>query len=1081
MSLKIHTFGTLQVYQEDELVTDFVSSKAVVLLVYLALHPYHHARETLADLFWQDTRAAQAMTNLRNALSSINRLLPDYIEIDRNHIAINTAAEIWIDSQTLDQAISSFKVYSQSRPKPSRKMIESLQQAMTLYHGEFLVGVNLKNCIDLENWITAQQRYFANLYIEALKVIAEFHLNNRNYDVSLSFLAKIEGLNPWWEEAQQLYIKALALSGRRTEALQQFETCRQNLLDEFDIEPTEETIQLYERVKQNALTEQPQQTFHMPPKGECFGRERCLEQILERLDNPHCRLLTLTGLSGIGKTQLAYCVAEDCVHDFVDGIYFVEMNTQPDAPSLSNQILHALQISIDSSHPDMLLTALENQHLLLILDQFVSRADDLKLINHLLNRAPHVQVLITSHAPLNIENEWVYQVNGLDTPSLFTPQSEFMDYAAIQLFLSVSGKSNYGVDIEAYLWDIVRICQLVDGMPLAIMIAAKQLHLFKPNQLYQFIKTDITFLKSIISNADDRHHAIVTILDTTWERLCEDERETLMKLSTFEAQFSLADLQFLAAPPIDIITQLVNKGLLHTQEDDHFAMPHLVRQYAYQHLRDSPIYDTVMLRYAERFLGILQELYETASAGLSFEQLDKIYDNACKALEYIGDQNLVIFWSAIFQHQAWYARQFFGRVFEPNLIHLTNTNDQTLEENAAYFFCRAEFYWVMGDTTRAHESIATCLDYAQQGGWTQIEIDARCLWVEIEAFSGNYDEAIKILESILNHDIPQYTIQHLVFCLGVAAMGIVRASSEFFTPQFYALMFATSYCVDLYRLLLKMGFEFLDHDRLPVHLSQDILHLKSVEKSLYAPEVFIFFNTFAQMGLLFREWYWVENILAEALQIGEKIDNQFQMLFAILGVASRATLQQEYEQATRLYGFLQRFHLSSFDNTHQQIQNHMAYLRDTLGDATFEELFAKGQSMTLQSAIDLAMPQKPHALLIDDDVNDLRILEKMIELEDMTCTKANTPQEALAKVDAFHNISIIFIDLKMPQSDGYWLFDRLKSHPKLQGIPIVAYTGNTHEAKRAYDMGFHSMISKPIDMMTFSQIVKQILDGERIW
>lgn len=1085
MSLKIYTLGSLQLQHDGQVVTGLVSNKAAVLLVYLAWHPYPHPREILADLFWHDTEAQQAMTNLRNALSSLQKQLPQYLDVTRQTIGINLESPFWIDAQVFNQAIKRFKMINQDRPKPSQKMIENLEQTLLLYKGDFLLGLNLRNSVDIENWILSEQRHLKSIYVDSLKLITSNYLHQGGYEHAIHLAKEIVTIDPLWEQGQQLLMQALALAGRRHEAIQQYHSFTEVLAEELDMDPDEETISLYELIKEGRLANSaPDATKSALAEARNFiGRGEEIAQIINNLDFPNCRLISIVGIGGIGKTQLALKIANQCAYDYIDGVHFVFPTPDAENDDIIQKIGYSLQLHHEERVDQAIIRYFRDKHILLVIDNAELFLGNINFLNELLMYAKQLKILVTSREILNIQGEWVIKLDGLPVPSLDTAIEIANTYDSIQLFHSIASQVSKEFEIEKHLKEIIQICHIVGGSPLAIQIAAHWVQLLSPYQILEKIQETLDFLKTSSRDIPERHRSIRAVLDNSWELLSESEQRILMSLSVFQGGFSQEAAEFIADTDLSDFSELSNKSLILSHPHSRFVLHDFVRQYAYDKLLKSDLLEKVSFTHCEFFLQSLQKIkILNQKSMLSFEELDAIYDDMLHALLWTDQQHMIVVMCAVFQRQEWKSRTLFKETFEPNLIHYAHSKAYPDELQAVYRIAKADFLWITGDPAAAklllQENLAQCLD----SQWLDLGLETLGLLIEIDAFTENYLGALDHFQTFLtykDHPSTQKVLPHILYCLGAAFLGFKRGQSAFFSAHFYTLIQYPNYSVELYKTLADFGLSHLSIEIVPLANEYLSKAAEMLTQRYYTYETITLFSDFVQMGLLTDQVGQAEKLLMDSLKISKQNKNPFQSIYALVGYANRMILQKDYGKAAILYGFIKKFSLSP--RSQKQTEVNEALLINQLGQHNYQAYIRQGAEMEMHNAIQFTAPNRQHVFIIDDDINDRTILGQLLELENVAYTVALSSQEALEKIEQLPELSAIFLDIKMPEVDGYSLFKLLKAHPEAQHIPIIAYTGNPQDAKKAYDMGFHSLLAKPINMNDFHRDLNRILSGNPLW
>jgi DNA-binding SARP family transcriptional activator len=255
--LTIRLLGPVQIALEGNPVTRFESEKARALLVYLAAHPDRpHRREVLAEMLWPERPEGAARANLRHTLCRLRRLIGDpaarlpFLLPTRHTLRFNEASDAWIDVGALSALLPARQAIG---PSTAPRTIEQLEEAVQLYRGPFLEDLSLADSAAFEEWRVLQREHFHRLVLDALWRLAGRYEQRGEYEQALACARRELALEPWDEVAQQQVMRLLALTGRRAEALAHYEAFRRVLSEALNVEPTAETIRLYEQIRNNGL------------------------------------------------------------------------------------------------------------------------------------------------------------------------------------------------------------------------------------------------------------------------------------------------------------------------------------------------------------------------------------------------------------------------------------------------------------------------------------------------------------------------------------------------------------------------------------------------------------------------------------------------------------------------------------------------------------------------------------------------------------------------------------------------------------------------------------------------------------
>jgi predicted ATPase/DNA-binding CsgD family transcriptional regulator len=314
-----------------------------------------------------------------------------------------------------------------------------------------------------------------------------------------------------------------------------------------------------------------------------------IAEVSQRLSNAECRLLTLVGPGGIGKTRLAMRVAVDCADQFDDGVYFVPLQPMDSSEFLVSTIIKVVspQSQLGNDPRQQLLQYLQGKEMLLVLDNFEHLLDGSDLLTEMLVAAPEVKLLVTSREVLNLQEEWLFLVRGLDYPETDVTEQPGA-YSAVQLFVERARKVRGNLSLPAEQAGIIRVCQLVEGMPLALELAAVWAKAMPTNEIALEIQRSLGFLSTSLRNVPQRHQSITAVFEQTWRRLSDEEQRVFRALSVFSGGFRREAAQAVADVSLRLLSDLVDKSLLTSQPDGRYQIHELLRQFAEAHLEGSP-------------------------------------------------------------------------------------------------------------------------------------------------------------------------------------------------------------------------------------------------------------------------------------------------------------------------------------------------------------------------------------------------------------------------------------------------------------------------------------------------------------
>ena len=317
-----------------------------------------------------------------------------------------------------------------------------------------------------------------------------------------------------------------------------------------------------------------------------IGREADVIRLTDLLQDPAHRLIVLIGLAGIGKTRLALQVAHSQLDRFSHGVFFISLAplTSPEMIVTSIGAAIGFQFHGASEPQKQLLRYLREKQMLIVLDNLEHLMAGASLLSAVLQAAPGIEFLVTSRERLNLQEEWVFEVEGLRYPSSGN-ESNVEQYEAVQLFLQNALRVHpaFSLNKENQEW-VARICQLTEGMPLGIELAAAWVRVLSCQQIAREIERNLDFLKASARDLPERHCSLRAALDYSWNLLSAEEKKVFQRLSVFRGGFRREAAQEVAGASLEQLTSLLDKSLLKRIGEERYDLHELVRQYAASHL-----------------------------------------------------------------------------------------------------------------------------------------------------------------------------------------------------------------------------------------------------------------------------------------------------------------------------------------------------------------------------------------------------------------------------------------------------------------------------------------------------------------
>ncbi|MEJ2013596.1 MAG: tetratricopeptide repeat protein, partial [Anaerolineales bacterium] len=316
------------------------------------------------------------------------------------------------------------------------------------------------------------------------------------------------------------------------------------------------------------------------------GRQAEVGQVIGLLKES--RLVTLVGPGGAGKSRLSLQVGAELVDSFQHGVWFVELAALDTPQFLVSAIVGALPFQIDVHSSDLpaeaqLLDYLRNRSCLLLMDNFEHLLPGGELLLKILDAAPDVRFIVTSRERLNLREEWVFDLAGMNFPR--NGDRAPTQFSAVKLFLERARQIQPDFDPSPEEQRaIIEICKLVEGMPLAIELAAAWLRTLSVEEITSEIETNVDILRTSARNQPDKHRSLRAVFDHSWALLSEDERAGYMKLSVFRGGFPRSAAQAIAGTDLALLSGLIDKSLVRREGAERFALHELLRQYAWEKL-----------------------------------------------------------------------------------------------------------------------------------------------------------------------------------------------------------------------------------------------------------------------------------------------------------------------------------------------------------------------------------------------------------------------------------------------------------------------------------------------------------------
>jgi len=490
------------------------------------------------------------------------------------------------------------------------------------------------------------------------------------------------------------------------------------------------------------------------------GRKYELAVISKQLLEPACRMLTLTGPGGIGKTRLAVEVGRALEPDFPDGVYFISLAGVGGTESILPAIADVLGLSF--SGPAELMTQLTNylkdKRTLLILDNMEHLLTGGTLLGEILQKTQHVKTLVTSREQLHLQWEWLFDVQGLPLPDENEVNVQETN-SAILLFIQRARQASQDFSLESRdLSAVIRICSLVGGLPLAIELAASWVRMLPTHEIALELEKSLDFLESHKLDAPQRHRSIKTVFDHSWKLLTVSEQEVLMKLSVFQGGFTREAATKVTGASIFLLSSLVDKSLLrHSKKPDRYDLHELVRSYAYTQLQNNPAEEEdTSLKYAIYYVDWIQSLERELKSPRQAQTSQIIRADTChwhcvwhwavdnQRLDLLRRMSMTLYW--YFEVNGYYdeAISAFKAASDGLRLHGVPASLKTSDEKSTFAYLMDSHGWFefrKGNVELAVSIFKESLDIASEQDDPEAMYSIYINWGYLSLFTGEIEEA----------------------------------------------------------------------------------------------------------------------------------------------------------------------------------------------------------------------------------------------------------------------------------------------------------------------------------------------------
>ena len=654
----------------------FTRPTPLLLLAYLSIEGSQQRRH-LAELFW---REGNRMKSLSMTLTRLRQGAGDVVQSDAKCARSSLQSDAQILLEALDKS--------------------DWQGANELYSGAFLEGVLIEDwSSELEEWVYTTREYLAERVQYALLNLAEEAAHQQNFDKTRTLAErsyKLPGLSTTdITHLQRLY--PLLCAGRSLLAPEV-----RKELEEFGL-----TLSLTTEATQATFKPISTPKTTLPARSTTFvGRDEELTKLATLLHKTNVSLVTLLGPAGVGKTRLALQLAHEqhALGAFKDGVYFISLDALSDAALIVTSLLSHLELSQQGQTESFsqLTHFIAEKHIFIVLDNFEHLTEGAGLLADLLHQCPNLKLLVTSRERLRLREEHLYTLEGLAYPVTVSEDSGLSE--AVQLFRERAQQVKLDFDLEQNLADVIRVCMLVEGLPLGIELAASWIRLMTCNDIASEIEQGLELLATDTKNVPERHQSLKAAFEQSWRLLTDKEQEVLRKLSAFVGGFRREAASEVAGATIPVLASLVDKSLLRVLPNGRYNRHPLLYQFTQEKLAENTheqreTRDKHTKFYLELAQGAETHFY-TKEAKTWLQRFDEELDNVRSIL--MGADSKTGLCIATDLAGFWSSRGLYREARDRLTTFLKSASDKTSSLYIKGLYTFADCVWQLGDFEEAN-------------------------------------------------------------------------------------------------------------------------------------------------------------------------------------------------------------------------------------------------------------------------------------------------------------------------------------------------------------------------------------------
>ena len=788
--------GGFQVAVGDRVVPDAAwrTQKARGLVKLLCLAPNHQLhREQVLDLLWPELEPEAAAGNLRCTLHAARRALePDRVAVGQSILRLRHDVLSFEGDNALSIDVDTFSAAAEAAHR--RQDIAACQTALDYYTGDLLPEDRY------EDWAAALREALKETFLGLLFSLAHLHESRGEYGPGITALERVVMADPTHEDAHAGLMRLYALSGRPGQALRQYERLKDGLARELDVEPSVTSQRLHASIASGRFpapdtlsrtpagtgfpdpAEEPTPRHNLPASLTSFiGRQHELDELHKLL--PTTRLITLSGVGGSGKSRLALEVARQLADVYPDGVWLVELASLADPALVPTTVAAAFDVR-EQAPLEALVDALRPRSLVLVLDNCEHLIDACAgLAETLLMACPELRILATSREALRVPGEVIWRVPPLSLPPELPDETQWpapnleqlLENEAVALFVDRVRWVKPGFALTtSNAMAVAQICRRLDGLPLALELAAARSSTLAPEQLAERLDDALRLLSGGSRTASSRQHTLRATLDWSHALLDSGEQTLLRRLAVFAGGWTLDAVEAVCAwqaepdgggdragivesEVLTLLAQLVDKSLIQVEEAEtsgesssgvRYRLLETVRQYCTKQLVESAEAKQSGDRHANYYLMLAEQAEPSLTGpdqGAWLGRLEREHDNLRAELRWLAENGdverearlciaLLRFWGFLgylVEGESWIA----------DALARGKRNVIPVLLRARLFQSAAMLAWRMGNPARSEELSRLSLPLFQAAGDRQFIAGTYHNLGAVAELQSNYAEA----------------------------------------------------------------------------------------------------------------------------------------------------------------------------------------------------------------------------------------------------------------------------------------------------------------------------------------------------